>query len=96
MFVRRGHRRRGVGCALAFWGDWLVLLFGRITSRATQCTGDCTNDGAITVDELVQMVNIALGNLETSACEAADANQDGQITVDEILTAVDNALNGCG
>ena len=41
------------------------------------------------------MVNIALGNLDVSHCQAGDANGDGQITVDEILTAVNNALNGC-
>jgi hypothetical protein len=41
------------------------------------------------------MVNIALGNVSVTACEAGDANQDGQITVDEILMAVNNPLNGC-
>jgi hypothetical protein len=57
------------------------------------CTGDCDGKGAVTVDEILLMVNIALGNTVT-ACDAGDANHDGQITVDEILTAVNNALNG--
>jgi hypothetical protein len=47
------------------------------------------------VDEILTMVNIALGNDDISACGAGDANSNGQITLDEILTAVNNALNGC-
>jgi hypothetical protein len=49
----------------------------------------------VTVDEILTMVNIALGNTSVTACDAGDANQDDQITVDEILTAVNNALDGC-
>ncbi len=59
------------------------------------CMGDCLGDNQVTVDELITMVNIALGNAEMSACENGDNNDDGQITVDEILTAVNFALNGC-
>ncbi len=66
-----------------------------ITPTPVVCTGDCNTDGQVTVDELVTMVNIALGNADVSGCEAGDLNQDGHITVDEILTAVNNALNGC-
>jgi hypothetical protein len=60
------------------------------------CEGDCNGDGQVTVDELLTMVNIALGNTPVTTCEAGDANHDGEITVDEILTALNNALNGCG
>jgi hypothetical protein len=49
----------------------------------------------VTVDDILTMVNIALGNAPVLSCEAADANHDGQVTIDEILTAVNNALNGC-
>jgi len=59
------------------------------------CVGDCNGNDVVTVDELLTMVNIALGNDEVSTCEAGDPNHDGQITVDEILMAVNNALNGC-
>ena len=59
------------------------------------CVGDCGADRQVTVDEILTMVNVALGNTHLSACRASDANDDGQITVDEILTAVNNALNGC-
>jgi hypothetical protein len=65
------------------------------TSTPRPCVGDCNDDGTVTVDEILTMVNIALGNTPVTACEAGDANGDGQITVDEILAAVNNALNGC-
>ncbi len=59
------------------------------------CVGDCGSDGHVTVDELLAMVDIALGDAAVSSCPAGDANRDGPITVDEILAAVENALNGC-
>ena len=59
------------------------------------CTGDCDDNHTVTVDEILTMVNIALGNADISTCFAGDANVDQQITVDEILMAVNNALNGC-
>jgi len=50
----------------------------------------------VAVDELLTMVNIALGNAPVVTCAAGDANHDNEITIDEILTAVNNALNGGG
>jgi hypothetical protein len=60
------------------------------------CAGDCNGGGNVSVDEILTMVNIALGNLPVSGCQEGDVNGDGQITVDEILKAVSNALDGCG
>jgi len=60
------------------------------------CVGDCNGNGQVTVDEILTLVNIALGSTPLTTCQAGDANHDGQITIDEILTAVNNALNGCG
>ncbi len=62
---------------------------------ASACAGDCNGDGMVTVDEILAMVNIALGSDLVTNCTAGDVNGDGMITVDEILAAVDNALNGC-
>ena len=59
------------------------------------CAGDCGQDGEVTVDELLKMVNIALGSAAVSDCLAGDQNGDGSITIDEILRAVNNALTGC-
>jgi hypothetical protein len=76
----------------------LVALFGfGMTAKAARaaCTGDCGNTNTVTVTDIITMVNIALGNVAVTGCQAGDANGDGQITVDEILAAVNNALNGC-
>ena len=59
------------------------------------CVGDCNGDGQVTVGEILDLVNIALGNAAIDQCKPSDSNRDGRITIDEILTAVDNALNGC-
>jgi predicted outer membrane repeat protein len=80
------------GCAVVFGASCTA---GGLCSRSGVCVGDCNGDHQVTVDDILTMVNIALGNTPVTACEAGDANGDGQITVDEILTAVDNALNGC-
>ncbi len=61
------------------------------------CTGNCDYSTAqgVTVDEILNMVNIALGSNSITLCEAGDSDGSGTITVDEILAAVNNALNGC-
>ena len=58
------------------------------------CAGDCDGSGDVTINELLTLVNIALGNAAT-ACPAGDRNHDGSITIDELLAAVNAALNGC-
>ncbi len=64
-------------------------------SPAAGCSGDCNQDNAVTVDELIRGVNIALGNAEIEQCPVFDANGDSQITVDELVKAVNVALSGC-
>jgi hypothetical protein len=66
-----------------------------VTATPLPCVGDCNGDRQITVDEILSMVNTALGRTSVSACDRGDLNRNGEITVDEILTAVSNALNGC-
>jgi hypothetical protein len=61
----------------------------------SSCVGDCNDSHDVTVDELLTMVNIALGNADVSTCKAGDANNSMDITIDEILTAVNYALSGC-
>jgi hypothetical protein len=65
------------------------------TPTPIACTGDCRGDGEVTIDDLVLMVNIALGGSPVSSCPAADPGGDGEVTIDEILIAVGNANNGC-
>ena len=65
------------------------------TTAAGACVADCNTDGAVTVDELITAVNIALGLSDPRTCPAADRNADGQVTIDEVLAAVNLALRGC-
>jgi len=66
-----------------------------VAGDTSGCVGDCGQDGEVTVDELLKMVNIALGSTALSDCLAGDQNGDSSITIDEILRAVNNALTGC-
>jgi hypothetical protein len=59
------------------------------------CGGDCGNDGVVTVDELLTMVNIALSSSQLWTCPAGDADHSGDITINEIIQAVGFALNNC-
>jgi len=59
------------------------------------CIGDCDGSGTVTINELLTLVNIALGNTEVTACLAGDRNHDGLLTIDELLAAVNAALTGC-
>jgi hypothetical protein len=63
--------------------------------KASLCPGDCNHDEQVTVDEILTMVNIALGTGDLSDCSVGDWDDDGEITIDEILTAVNNALTDC-
>jgi hypothetical protein len=59
------------------------------------CGGDCNMDAQATVDEVLTLVNIALGTADLLNCPAGDANHDNQLTINEIIAAVEHALNGC-
>ncbi len=72
-----------------------IHLVAQDTGGGLTCTGDCGGDGEVTVDEIVRMVNIALGAAAVDQCAAGDANGDGEITIDEIVAAVNKALAGC-
>ena len=72
-----------------------TVLLNETEPPAFECVGDCNGDGQVTVNELIVMVNIALGNAPLSQCTAGDANTDGEITINEIIAAVNNTLSGC-
>jgi hypothetical protein len=75
----------------------VLALISASTPDATraQCAGDCDGDSAVTVDEIVRCVNIALGSIAVIECVAADLDVSESVTVDEVITAVDRALSGC-
>ena len=100
--MSRADARRGVGSGFGtLSARWRWILIGLLAllvgsgSATAACTGDCDGDGAVTVDEILVGVNIALGTAAPSACPNFDSNGDGSVTVDEILVAVNNALTGC-
>lgn len=75
-------------------GDTVTVLLN-VSGAVSPCVGDCRDDGEVTVDDLIIMVNVANGAAPIADCLAGDANGDGMITVDDIVAAVNNALNGC-
>jgi len=71
------------------------ILTPTLTPSPPRCVGDCNNDGVVTVDEILMLVDFALQEASPSGCPVSDEDGNQQITLDEILTAVHNALNGC-
>ncbi len=69
-----------------------LTLLASPTPTPMPCIGDCNGDGQVTVDEILTIVNIALGNAgECSNGIPAGVNVD----VSLILQGVTNALSGC-
>jgi hypothetical protein len=57
------------------------------------CTGDCDEDGQVSIDEVVHAVAMALGEAPIAAC--MDVDGDEWVSVAEIIAAVNVALHGC-
>jgi hypothetical protein len=66
-----------------------------VTIVDVPCVGDCNTDGQVTIDEVLTLVNIALGSAEAAACPHGVPN-GAEVDVALILHAVNNALNACG
>jgi hypothetical protein len=81
---------------LAVLGLFVEMLAASSAAlQTTQCTGDCADDGTVTIDELITGVNIALGVLPIGDCPELDADGSSTVTVDELIRGVNNALVGC-
>jgi hypothetical protein len=100
---------RHFAVAIEVW-TWMALLSAMLLVAsphmagaagvvASTCVGDCDGSGDVTVDEIVTLVNMALGNqTQLSACPhglPADVTDASQVDVAVIITAVNNALSGC-
>jgi len=59
------------------------------------CSGDCNNDGEVTVDELLTLANIALGMVQPSACSHG-VPSGTEVGITMIIQAINNDLTGCG
>lgn len=67
----------------------------RLATAPTPCSGDCNDDGRVTIDELVRGVNIALGNVDLGSCLYLDTNHNAQVSIAELIGAVRATLEGC-
>lgn len=86
-----------IGGQFRLWvlGALMFSISGTVAWRAEACTGDCSGDGSVTVDEVLRGVNIALGTAELGGCAFFDRDLSGEVTIDEILRAVGAALATC-
>jgi CSLREA domain-containing protein len=64
------------------------------TAPAVHCVGDCDDSGEVTVNELITLVNITLGNTTDAACPNGIPS-GAEVNITLIIKAVNNALNGC-
>ncbi len=93
--VLRGRRQVwALGLTLALIVGAMPLL-GRTSPGVSQCVGDCNRDSAVTIEEILLGVNVALGLAPVDRCPEFDLSGDGAVTVDEIVLAVNAALSGC-
>jgi hypothetical protein len=58
------------------------------------CVGDCGFTSRVAVNDIITLVNIALGNADLLACPRG-VPSGAQVNVALIIQAVNNALNGC-
>jgi len=72
-----------------------VALLLATPGSALTCAGDCDGDGAVTVDEIVAMVTIALDLEPVDICRSSDRDGNNAVEIDEVIAAVSFALNGC-
>lgn len=79
-----------LGLSLPALGD-----IGWMLSGAPGCGGDCDGGGAVTIEELILAVRIALGEATLDGCAAIDADSSGSVSIDELIAAVNSALAGC-
>ncbi|OFV87896.1 MAG: hypothetical protein A3J75_05420 [Acidobacteria bacterium RBG_16_68_9] len=66
-----------------------------MTGTPIVCTGDCNDNHAIEINELVLGVGIALEANPLTACPAFDHDGDERVTLPELVRAVDFALHSC-
>jgi hypothetical protein len=82
------------------YGTLLIAALAALLARsapvcAQLCTGDCNDDGAVTIGELVRGVSIALATQPLASCPAFDASGDDTVSINEIIAAIGFALRGC-
>lgn len=66
-----------------------------VPTPSPPCSGDCDGSGAVSVDEIVTLVAMALGIADAGPCDAGDTDQSDTIEVNEIVAALRRSLEGC-
>lgn len=70
------------------------ITFGDEHLQPGACAGDCDGGGSVTVNEIVTLINIALGNATAAGCP--DGVPGGaEVNVAVIIQAINHALDGC-
>jgi hypothetical protein len=87
---QRGFARPGTGHAQCSIGAYEADAFS-----PESCVGDCGGTGSVTIDAIITLVNIALGNAQASACPHG-VPSGADVDVALIIQAVNAALSGCG
>lgn len=64
------------------------------TPTPLPCVGDCDGSRVVTVNEIIALVSIALGDAQPSACPDGIPN-GAELNIAVLIQAVNSALNGC-
>ncbi len=59
------------------------------------CSGDCDGSGQVTIEDIIAILKIVLGQSDVTACPPGDLGNDGQIGIPDLIAAVISALEGC-
>ncbi len=81
--------------AIAILGVAFATGAQEARAQTAVCVGDCNLSGAVTVDDIITMVNIALGSTPIDACQVPCPDSPLEVTISCIIEAVNNAENGC-
>lgn len=73
----------------------ICLGIALCAESSAQCVGDCDNNGAVTIAEIVEAVGLALRGTSTGACLAVDSDDNDRVSIDELVLAVNSAVAGC-
>src|SRR5579862_8689673 len=68
-------------------------------SNAPCCPADCNGDGQVSINELMILVNIDLGNADSSACPMLNCEPGESLCLglncDPVFVGIFNAIHGC-
>ncbi len=80
-------------CAVDLAGNGACAAAKSYLSQMALCAGDCDASGSVTIDELITLANIALGN--PGSCSRG-VTAGAMVDISLIVQAVHHALTGCG